>query len=214
MIVQLLHGGSWAEALSDLAVTEDVHVARETIDAMHPPLWYGGEPGDGIDYDGADDVRRDITGVIATPVLGERADLEACRETVGDMVSADDYGTAALDTLAARISRPMFALALEPLRWTLALYPQWHAQEARPEAAPLLRAQALALQSCGYSTWTGILVDNRRRGSRPEDRRRAALAASRVLPVGNPTSALLHVDTADQLGAPWLLLRQLVAVNA
>jgi hypothetical protein len=208
VIVQLLQRGTWGEALGDLGVTDELVIAGHMIDDERPVLWIGQTRAELFDDD---DESSDVAGIVASPLIGQRPDLELCRRAVDDMASSDDYGTRTLETLAAHLSDELYAVTLEPLRWTFALYPEWVAQEARPEAAPLFRAEALALQSCGYSTWTDVITCG---GGIGGTQRRAVLSASRTCEVVDPRSTLLHPETVAQMLPSWLLLRQLVAVHA
>jgi hypothetical protein len=211
VIVQLLQRGTWGEALGDLGVTDELVIAAHMIDAKRPALWVGqtrAELFGGDDDEPAE--TSDVVGIVATPLIGQRPDLELCRFAVEDMASSYDYGTSAIEHLAHLLSDELYATTLEPLRWTFALYPEWVAQEAKPEAAPLFRAQALALQSCGYSTWTDTVTCG---GGIGGTQRRALLSASRTREVVDPRSTLLHPETVVSMLPSWLLLRQLVAVT-
>lgn len=68
-------------------------------------------------------------------------------------------------------------LALEPLRWVLALGPRWLAWEQVPAVLPLWEAAAVVLRREGYSVATGIL--NAEQYGVPQTRRRAFLVARR-----------------------------------
>ena len=66
-------------------------------------------------------------------------------------------------------------LALEPLRWALALGPRWLAWEQVPAVLPLWEAVAVVLRREGYSVATGIV--NAEQYGVPQTRRRAILVA-------------------------------------
>jgi DNA (cytosine-5)-methyltransferase 1 len=68
-------------------------------------------------------------------------------------------------------------LVLEPLRWALALEPEWCTWEQVPLVAPLWEACARVLEARGYSVWTG-LVSSETFGV-PQTRKRAVLIARR-----------------------------------
>lgn len=70
------------------------------------------------------------------------------------------------------------ALTLEPLRWVLALEPEWCAFEQVPDVLPVWEHFALALQRVGYKTWTGCL--RAEQYGVPQTRERAFLLASRT----------------------------------
>jgi DNA (cytosine-5)-methyltransferase 1 len=76
-------------------------------------------------------------------------------------------------------------LALEPLRWALALRPEWTTWEQVPAVLPLWEACAEALRADGYSVWTGN-VQAEQYGV-PQTRKRAVLIASRNKAVDRPT---------------------------
>jgi DNA (cytosine-5)-methyltransferase 1 len=76
-------------------------------------------------------------------------------------------------------------LAIEPLRWTLALRPEWVAWEQVPPVLPLWEQCGGHLRASGYSVWTGIL--SAERYGVPQTRKRAVLMASRSREMGPPT---------------------------
>lgn len=202
MIVQLLQRGSWGQSLADLGSTEHLIVAGHLIDEPHPVLWR--RLGDAI-------APPDLVGLCATALTPQVHDHKLYLRTIDDMMSSTDYGTSALETLAHTVGNDdIYSLGLEPLRWTLALYPRWHAQETRAHALPLLRAQAQALTSLGYSTWcevTHCIADGRRQA-------RALLAASRDRELVDPRADMNDGDLDTYMPATWLVLRQLVADDA
>jgi DNA (cytosine-5)-methyltransferase 1 len=75
-------------------------------------------------------------------------------------------------------------LVVEPLRWALALRPEWVALEQVPEVLPLWEVMASLLQAHGYSTWTGKLEAER--FGVPQTRERAILIAHRSRAVVPP----------------------------
>lgn len=75
-------------------------------------------------------------------------------------------------------------LILEPLRWALALKPQWIALEQVEPCLPLWETMAACLRQLGYQTWTGML--SAERYGVPQTRRRAILLASLAGPMGEP----------------------------
>lgn len=79
---------------------------------------------------------------------------------------------------------PHSRLALEPLRWALAIRPEWMAWEQVPAVLPLWEACAEALRAAGYAVWTGNMKAERY--GVPQTRTRAVLIASRVRVVGEP----------------------------
>lgn len=79
---------------------------------------------------------------------------------------------------------PRSALVLEPLRWALALRPEWMAWEQVPAVLPLWQACAGQMAAQGYSVWTGIL--HAEQYGVPQTRKRAILIASRTSAVSAP----------------------------
>lgn len=75
-------------------------------------------------------------------------------------------------------------LVVEPLRWTLALRPEWVALEQVPPVLELWKLYAQLLERVGYQCWTGVLEAERY--SVPQTRERAILMASRTGPVCPP----------------------------
>ena len=68
-------------------------------------------------------------------------------------------------TADARTNAPI--LVLEPLRWALALLPDWIALEQVPPVLPLWEATARALRRHGYHTWTAASESSVRRPADP-----------------------------------------------
>lgn len=76
-------------------------------------------------------------------------------------------------------------LTAEPMRYIVALMPQWIALEQVPPVLPLWEHYAVLLRELGYQTWTGVL--SAERYGVPQTRRRAILMARRDgLMVGPP----------------------------
>lgn len=76
------------------------------------------------------------------------------------------------------------ALVLEPLRWALALRPEYIALEQVAAVLPLWEAIAGVLRQHGYSVWCGNLQAEQY--DVPQTRKRAILIASRVREVSAP----------------------------
>lgn len=76
------------------------------------------------------------------------------------------------------------ALVTEPLRWALALEPDFLAWEQVPDVLPFWRYCSGILEPAGWHTWTGILEAERY--GVPQTRERAILLASRLGPVEPP----------------------------
>jgi DNA (cytosine-5)-methyltransferase 1 len=77
------------------------------------------------------------------------------------------------------------ALVTEPLRWALALEPDYLSWEQVPDVLPFWETCATILRAAGWSAWTGI-VEAERYGV-PQTRERAILLAARLGPVSPPT---------------------------
>lgn len=77
--------------------------------------------------------------------------LEACEPTV-------EAVDAIIRTLGPKMADEKTLLVLEPLRWALALRPDWLAGEQVPAVLPLWEAIARVLRRAGYSVATGKLT--------------------------------------------------------
>jgi DNA (cytosine-5)-methyltransferase 1 len=75
-------------------------------------------------------------------------------------------------------------LIVEPLRWAMALEPEWIVLEQVPAALAFWQLVGTLLNKRGYSTWAGVL--SAERYGVPQTRRRAILMASRTRAVGPP----------------------------
>lgn len=95
-------------------------------------------------------------------------------------------------------------LVVEPLRWALALMPEWIALEQVPDVLEVWERVAAVLSKRGYRVWTGVL--NAANYGVPQTRERAILIASREHPTGPPPPS--HSDQrrgGDLLGlVPWM----------
>jgi DNA (cytosine-5)-methyltransferase 1 len=135
------------------------------VSALDPrefgPAWGGidSPPCPGWSIAGKGGARRDSATVLAA-LAGVRtlADLEAM-----------------LAALRATMEHPETLLALEPLRWALALTPSWLAWEQVKEVQHLWNACAVILRRIGYSVATGVV--NAEQYGVPQSRRRAVLVA-------------------------------------
>lgn len=100
-----------------------------------------------------------------------------------------------LDRLRTTAADPRSGLVLEPLRWALALQPQWIAWEQVPAVLPLWEACAEVLRTHGYNVWTGKL--NAEQYGVPQTRVRAILMARRGAPVAPPTPTHSRYHSRD-----------------
>jgi DNA (cytosine-5)-methyltransferase 1 len=119
-----------------------------------------------------------------------------------------------LETAIATLDRSMqddrTLLALEPLRWALALGPEWIALEQVPYVLPLWDACARILRGFGYSVATGVL--HAEQYGVPQVRRRAVLVARSAeatarlgdvaLPIPSHSRFYAHDPIASDEGLP------------
>jgi site-specific DNA-cytosine methylase len=134
-------------------------------------------PCQGFSLAGSGAGRRDTELILqAARVIGslERASaqefLAACADVLTELRGAvEDYKS---------------ALALEPLRWAIALRPEWLAWEQVPAVLPLWQECASELRRHGYHCWVGVL--NSADYGVPQTRKRAILVASRTRFVSRP----------------------------
>jgi DNA (cytosine-5)-methyltransferase 1 len=115
----------------------------------------------------------------------------------------------ALNVVRELQKHPQSALALEPLRWALALRPEWLAWEQVPAVLPLWEACADVLREQGWHVWTGI-VHSEQFGV-PQVRPRAVLLAHRGQEVAGPRPfrSRFYGRTPDRLDPelmPWLTM--------
>lgn len=150
-----------------------------------------------------------LVGLIASPPcqawskagkqLG-RLDKQACH----DLVSAYAAGTARAHTdLDHEWNDPRSHLVAEPMRWIVALRPEWIVLEEVPAVLDLWRQYAEELEALGYSTWHGIL--NAADYGVPQTRKRAFVIASRTRKVMAPMPTHTKDDGIGNLPglAPW-----------
>lgn len=134
----------------------------------------------------------ELKGLIASPPcpgfsaagkgLG-RKDLDMLITAVGQIRMGAD-----VDKVIADVARYAFddrsKLTLEPLRWALALRPEWTVWEQVPAVLPFWEACAEALRGVGYNVWVGKLSSEMYGVA--QTRTRAVLIASRMKPVHEP----------------------------
>ncbi|MET0888331.1 MAG: DNA cytosine methyltransferase, partial [Mycetocola sp.] len=165
-IVDLFAGpGGWDEGLRMLGVTNVLGVENEkhacaTAEAAgHARLMAD------IAAINPRSIVAKVTGLIASPPcpgfsaagkgLG-RLDFELLLwaiDRIGDGGDVDET----LHVVRCRQNDERSALTLEPLRWALALDPEWIALEQVPTVLPLWEAYAVVLRARGYNVWTGNL---------------------------------------------------------
>lgn len=111
-------------------------------------------------------------------------DLAAGRDTRAERRSEAYRQLAADGDEKAERNAALSMLCVEPLRWALALEPEWIALEQVPDVLPLWEVTAELLRARGYSVWTGVL--SAERYGVPQTRKRAILMASRARRVAPP----------------------------
>jgi DNA (cytosine-5)-methyltransferase 1 len=99
---------------------------------------------------------------------------------------------------------PRSVLVVEPLRWALALRPEWLAWEQVPRVLPIWRHAADVLGARGYRCWTGVL-DAADYGL-PQRRQRAVLIGARAGVPGEP--APTHAEGGAGGLAPWVSMAE------
>lgn len=153
-----------------------------------------------------------LRGLIASPPCGTFSaagkgegidDIPLLHDALDDLAAGRDTR----ERLAAACSDPRTPLVVEPLRYAMAIRPEWIALEQVPAVLPLWTHIARILEGFGYSTWTGVL--NAADYGVPQTRRRAILIASRVRHVDMPEAT--HYDPRKGLrlwGTPWVSMAE------
>lgn len=106
-----------------------------------------------------------------------RGDSPLIMRAIDDMAAGMDPEYV-MDALHRACTDHRSSLVLQPLRWALAVNPEWICLEQVPPVLPIWQAMAEVLVRHGYSFWVGIL--SAERYGVPQTRRRAFLAANRV----------------------------------
>jgi DNA (cytosine-5)-methyltransferase 1 len=150
-----------------------------------------------------------VPGLIFSPPCGTfsaagkgegRSDMPLIHQALDDLAVGRDTRR----QLAAACSDPRTPLVVEPLRYALAIHPQWIALEQVPAVLPGWQHCRDLLQCAGYSGWTGVL--NGPDFGLGQQRRRAVLIASRVREVAPPAPTHSEAGGCDLLGnymPPW-----------
>ncbi|UTI65624.1 DNA cytosine methyltransferase [Paraconexibacter antarcticus] len=131
-----------------------------------------------------------VHGLIASPpcqafsTAGKGAGRGALGVYVEALQRMADGDPMPIEELDAACGDPRGHLVLEPMRWALALNPEWIALEQVPPVLPLWEIMAVSLRKLGYSVWTGIL--SAEQYGVPQTRKRAILIASRTRTVSQP----------------------------
>lgn len=188
--------------MRSLGIEWDEKAAATAVAAGHSRLVADVAKMDPIDY-------RDlgVVGLISSPPCqgfsqaGKghgRKDADMLIQAVLGCASMTDVEDA-IAYLAEHMHDPRSILVLEPLRWALAIGPEWMAWEQVATVRPIWDACAKVLISKGYSTEVAVL--NAEQYGVPQTRRRAILVARRTakakLPV--PTHSRYYNRTPGRL---------------
>ena len=142
---------------------------------------------------------------------GGRRDKDHVVRCAGEMAAGSD--TRAMH--AEQCEDPRSILVVEPLRWALALEPEWVAFEQVPPVLELWTMFAQILGLRGYSTWAGVLEAERY--GVPQTRERAVLLARRTDGVHPPHPThqryvpgqpQRHDHTLDGEVVPWVSMAE------
>lgn len=139
-----------------------------------------------------------------------RDDSELLLEALSSVRTRGDL-EGSLAVLHARMTDDGSLLALEPLRWALALSPRWMAWEQVPAVLPLWKACAAVLREHGYSVTTGMLQSEQY--GVPQTRKRAILTARRdgTARLPEPTHSRYHSRDPLRMDAgvkPWVSIAE------
>jgi DNA (cytosine-5)-methyltransferase 1 len=197
--------GGWDEGAAMLGITNVLGV--ENDDSACQTAELAGHKRLNADIAALDPMlvtRRPVKGLIASPPcpgfsaagkgLG-RKDLEMLTTAIeiADRVPMD----AILDKVRENQHDARSALTLEPLRWSLALMPEWISLEQVPSVLPLWQAYAVVLRARGYSVWVGYV--HAEQYGVPQTRKRAVLIASRTKTVHEPTHSRYYPRNPEKL---------------
>lgn len=229
MIVDLFAGpGGWSEGLRllghgevgiewDEAACATARAAGHTrvqadVAALDPVAFKNCEP--------SFDIREPLSGLIASPPCqawsmagkgGGRRDVEHVIACAVEMAAGSDTRA----EHAAKCEDPRSMLVVEPLRWAVALDPEWIALEQVPPVLELWTLFARLLEARGYRTWAGVLEAERY--GVPQTRERAILMARRGRPVEPPRAThqryvpgepQRHDVTLEGEVLPWVSMAQ------
>lgn len=171
--------GGWDEGLRDLGIAPLGIEWDEAACATRAAAGHETIRADVADLDPLDFAPCDL--LIASPpcqafsAAGKgngHLDLEVIFETADELATGNDVRKEALCYCLDERS----LLVVEPLRWALALRPEFVAYEQVPPVLPLWKRFADTLRVVGYCAWTGVLTAEQ--FGVPQTRKRAILMAS------------------------------------
>lgn len=219
MILDLFAGpGGWDEGLSTLGDFDVLGIENETNACATAEAAGHARLNADIAAIEPHSVAEQVTGLIGSPPcpgfsaagkgLG-RKDFELLLAAIAGIASGLDPDHV-LDHVRSEQHDARSALTLEPLRWALALEPEWIALEQVPTVLPLWQAYKPVLEADGYHVWTGNM--HAEQYGVPQTRKRAVLMASRG-PVAPPvpTHSLYYPRTPDKLDegvAKWVSMAE------
>jgi DNA (cytosine-5)-methyltransferase 1 len=186
-VIDLFAGpGGWSEALRQLGIPE---LGIELDEAACATRHAAGHGTLRADVAALDPARFDCETLIASPpcqawsMAGKRGG-ERDRKLVYDCALELAVGNDVRELYRERCEDQRSILAVEPLRWALAIRPARMAWEQVPPVLDFWRFCARLLREQGYRVWTGIL--SAERYGVPQTRKRAILMASLDGPVHPP----------------------------
>ncbi|MEU3445751.1 DNA cytosine methyltransferase [Streptomyces thermolilacinus] len=198
--------GGWSEGLRALGL-RDVGIESDAVAcATRAAAGHATIRADVAAYPTAP-FRGKVDGLIASPpcqtfsAAGRRAgskDQELCHQALEELARGRDTRDVLRDACADARS----LLVVEPVRYALAVRPEWIALEEVPAVAVLFTHMAGILRGAGYSVWVGVL--NAADYGVPQTRRRAFLLASRTRPASPPEPTHAENPGPDTLFGPAL----------
>jgi DNA (cytosine-5)-methyltransferase 1 len=223
-IVDLFAGpGGWSEGLKALGHSE---LGIEWDDAACATARAAGHERFASDVAALDPLDFPCVGLIASPPCqawsmagkgGGRRDKELCVRAALELAAGNDTRA----ELREQCEDERSMLVVEPLRWALALRPEWVVLEQVPPVLEMWTLFAQILSEHGYSTWAGVLEAERY--GVPQTRERAILMASRTGTVHPPRPThqryvpgepQRHDITLEGEVLPWVSMAQALGWDA
>lgn len=146
-----------------------------------------------------------------------RGDTDLLLQAITAMGRAPERADEILAKFREMAKSPLSSLSLEPLRYILALRPEWFTLEQVRAVLPLWEAYAEVLRPLGYNVWTGV-VHSEQYGV-PQTRSRAVAMGSLSVDVSGglvPTHSRFHTHKAkrgqlDEGVLPYVTMAQALA---